>query len=236
MSLVELTGTIVGFLLTLMVMSYIFGDNPLFRFSVHLLIGVAAGFAGAVTLRNVIFPNLILPLFKIVGGDFSFPSLISLVPVLLSLMLLTKLSSRLGRVGNVAMAFLVGVGAAVAIGGAVLGTLFPQTEAAMNQFDLLTIQSANPTEAFLELIWRIISIIGTVTTLIYFHFSTRQSGTNVTRGAWLESIAIIGRVFIAVTFGVVFAGVYTAALTALIERLNALIEYVFSIFGFFGFS
>jgi hypothetical protein len=236
MSLIEFIGTILGFLLTCMVLSYIFGDNPLFRFSVHLLVGVAAGFAGAVTLRNVIFPNLILPIFNIASGDFSFSSLLSLIPVLLSLMLLTKLSPRIGRVGNVAMAFLVGVGAAVSVGGAVLGTLFPQTEVVINQFDLTTIQSANPAEAFLDLIGRMISIIGTIATLIYFHFSTRQSGINATRSVWLESIASIGRVFIAVTFGVVFAGVYSAALTALIERLNALIEYVFSIVGFFGLS
>jgi len=240
MSALDLTGTILGFLLTCMVLSYIFGDNPLFRFSIHLFIGAAAGFAGAVALRNVIFPNLIVPVFNLVGGDFSIPALLSLVPVILSLLMLAKLSSRLGPVGNVSMAFLVGVGAAVAIGGAVTGTLFPQTEAAMNQFDLTTLQGSDPADAFLDLIGRVISIVGTVATLIYFHFSTRQgdrqSGTNAQRSGWIESIALVGRIFIAVTFGVVFAGVYIAALTALIDRLNALIEYVFSILGFFGLA
>jgi hypothetical protein len=236
MSALDLIGTILGFFLTCMVLSYIFGDNPLFRFSVHLFIGVAAGFAGAVALRNVIFPNLIVPLFNLAGGDYSIPSLLSLVPVILGLLLLAKLSSRLGRVGNVSMAFLVGVGAAVAVGGAVTGTLFPQTEVAMNQFDLTTLQGSNPAGAVLDLIGRFISVVGTVATLVYFHFSIRQNGTNAQRSPWLESFAIVGRIFIAVTFGVVFAGVYTAALTALIDRLNALIEYVFSILGFFGLA
>jgi len=35
-----------------------------------------------------------------------------------------------------------------------------------------------------------------------------------------------GRVFIAITFGVLFAGVYMAALTAMLERLSSIINFV----------
>ncbi|HNB53300.1 MAG TPA: hypothetical protein PK530_15220 [Anaerolineales bacterium] len=233
--MIDLIGAILGFLLTCMVLSYIFGDNPLFRFSVHLFIGVAAGFAGAVALRNVIYPNLVLPLLSVAGGDSSLPTLLSLVPVGLSLLLLTKLFPQMGRAGNLSMAFLVGVGAAVAVGGAITGTLFPQTTSAMNQINLNLIENATaPNTAFQDLISGIISISVTVLTLLYFHFTTRQNTTE--RPAWLEAIAFGGQIFIALTFGVVFAGVYTAALTALIDRLNALIEYVFAILGFLGLT
>jgi hypothetical protein len=230
MSALDFTGTIIGFLLTCLVLSYIFGDNPLFRFSVHLFIGVAAGFAGAVALRNVIIPNLILPLLSIVEGDYSLPSLLSLVPFILSVLLLTKLSPRLGRVGNVSMAFLVGIGAAVAIWGAVFGTLLPQTQATINQLDItFLLQGSNPGEALGNLFGSVLSILITVLTLIYFHFSTLSSAPNAQRPNWLEKTAFAGQMFIAVTFGIVFAGVYTASLTALIDRLNALIEYVFAL-------
>jgi hypothetical protein len=220
-----------------MVLSYIFGDNPLFRFSVYLSVGVAAGFAGAVALRNVIFPNLIFPLFKLVDGDYSIPSLVSIVPFFLSLTLLTKMSPRLGKIGNVAMAYLVGIGAGVAILGAILGTLFPQIQATINQFDLSMLPEDNPGEWLLSIFSRVISLLGTMLTLIYFHFSTRQNTvTNAPQAPWLTGLASVGRLFIAVTFGVVFAGVYTAALTALISRLNALIEYIYSILGFLGIA
>lgn len=235
--MIDLFGAILGFLLTCMVLSYIFGDNPLFRFSVHLFIGVAAGFAGAVALRNVIFPDLVLPLLTVAGGDYSLTALLSLVPVGLSLLLLTKLFPQMGRVGNVSMAFLVGVGAAVAVGGAITGTLFPQTSAAMNQLINLNLgQESAPNTAFQDLISGVISIAVTLLTLIYFHFSTRQNSPNAERPAWLENLAFGGQIFIALTFGVVFAGVYTAVLTALIDRLNALIEYFFAILGFFGLT
>ena len=237
MTMLDLAGTILGFLLTCMVLSYIFGDNPLFRFSIYLLVGAAAGYAGAVALRNVIYPTLILPLFDLVGGNYSNSSWLSLVPLGLSLLLLTKLSSRFGQAGNVTMAFLVGAGAAVALAGAIVGTLFPQVQVSINQFDLASLPGDTPLNWLIDLFSRLISILGTLLTLVYFHFSTRQgSGTNASRGPFLENLAVLGRFFIAITFGAVFAGVYAAALTALIDRLNTLIEYVFSILGFFGFS
>ncbi|GAB4579864.1 MAG: hypothetical protein Fur0022_26030 [Anaerolineales bacterium] len=235
--MMDLIGTIIGFLLTCMVLSYIFGDNPLFRFSVHLFIGAAAGFVGAVAVRNVLFPNLIFPVLSVIGGDFSPPSLFALVPVFLSLLLVAKLSPALGRAGNIPMAFLVGVGAAVAIWGAITGTLFPQTDAAMSQLNPTPIsQVSEPDNAFITFISGLMSIAVTVFTLIYFHFSTLQRGGQSQRPAWLENLALGGQVFIAVTFGVVFAGVYTAALTALMDRLNALFEYFLVILRFMGLS
>lgn len=132
------------------------------------------------------------------------------------------------------MAFLVGVGAAIAIGGAITGTLFPQAQAAMNQLDSARLlQDAAPNTAFGDLLGGFVSIFVTVLTLIYFHFSTLQKDSPSQRPAWLENLALVGQFFIALTFGVVFAGVYTSALTALIDRLNALIEYVFFILDFF---
>ena len=48
-----LIGPIVAMLLTVMVLSYLIGDNPLFRIASHLFIGVAAGYACA--LATILF-------------------------------------------------------------------------------------------------------------------------------------------------------------------------------------
>ena len=42
----------------------------------------------------------------------------------------------------------------------------------------------------------------------------------------IETISKVGQFFIAVTFGVLFAGIYSAALTALIERLVFVYEFI----------
>ncbi len=228
----ELIGTAVGFLLTIIVLSYLIGDNPLFRLAIHLFIGVSAGFVAAVILRNVIFPNLIQPLFTLASGEVSFENALVLVPVILSLLLLTKLSANLGRAGNLPMAFLVGVGAAVAIGGAVTGTLFPQAETSMNVLDLSQVDFRDPAAGLSEVVLaRLVVFVGTLSTFIFFHFGTRPAPEGPpARSPWIESIARIGQGFIAVTFGVMFAGVYMAALTALIERLYFLWAFVTSFF------
>jgi hypothetical protein len=116
------------------------------------------------------------------------------------------------------MALLVGVGAATALSGAVIGTMIPQSRAAMDVF-------VRPT--FGQLIEAAVMAAGTVLTLIYFQFSAKRApdGT-VKRNIVIEVLAWGGRIFIAITFGVLFAGVYMAALTAMIERLSSMINFV----------
>jgi hypothetical protein len=71
-----------------------------------------------------------------------------------------------------------------------------------------------------------IILAGTVFTLTYFHFGARAKADGSTRRfGWIEISAWIGRIFIGITLGTVFAGVYAAALTALIERIMSLINF-----------
>ena len=60
----DFIGSIIGFILTLMVFSYLLGDNGLFRLAVYILVGVSAGFVAVVALYNLIWPQLIIPLWS----------------------------------------------------------------------------------------------------------------------------------------------------------------------------
>jgi hypothetical protein len=214
---IEVLSAFIGFILTLMVFSYLIGDNPLFRIAVYLFIGIASGYAAVVIWHYVLTPKLFEPL-----GD---PDRLALtvVPLVLSVSLLAKLSPRISQVGSFAMAVLVGVGAATAVGGALVGTLIPQAGAAMEAFD---------SRSFFGLIEGAVMLAGTVLTLAYFQFGAKRAADgSVGRNALLELLAWLGRIFIAVTFGVLFAGVYLAALTAMIERLGSIINFVKSLLG-----
>jgi hypothetical protein len=222
MSLSDLIGGIIGFSLTLLVFSYLLGDNPLFRVAIFIFIGVASGYAGIVAINSVLLPRLVAPLLSNNRGE----QILALVPLFLSWLLLTKISPRLASWGNVPMAYLVGVGAAAAIGGAVTGTLFPQANASINLFDLQIAQERSANVGFYLLNGSII-LAGTLTTLAYFHFGARpQPNQPPIRQAWINEISQVGQFFIAVTFGVIFAGAYSAALVALIERLNFLVNFL----------
>ena len=76
----------------------------------------------------------------------------------------------------------------------------------------------------------VVMLAGTVLTLAYFQFGAKRSADGaVKRNGILEMLAWLGRIFIAVTFGALFAGVYMAALTAMIERLSSVIHFVKSL-------
>jgi hypothetical protein len=127
------------------------------------------------------------------------------------------------------MAILVGVGAAAAIGGAVIGTLLPQAQASMDAFSAAT--GGNP-NLVVRLFEGTVMLLGTIFTLASFHYSAGRSpdGT-VKRNRILELIASIGRIFVATTLGVLFAGLYMAALTAMIERLTSIINFIRQLIG-----
>jgi hypothetical protein len=211
--------TLVGFFLTLLVFSYIFGDNPLFRFTSYLFVGVAAGYLAVLVIYQVLLPRLVYPLLD--------GSWIVIVPLVLCILLLTKFVPRLARVGSLPMAYLVGAGAAVMIGGAVMGTLLGQIQASIGIFDLRT--SSNPPMQFLE---GAFLLIGTISTLLYFHFGAvpNVEGTPK-RSPLIEFAAKIGQIFIAITLGALFAGVLSATITALVERMDFLRN---AILGFFS--
>ena len=221
MSTADLVGGLAGFALTLMVFSYLIGDNPLFRVAIHIFIGVASGYAAVVAVYNVLWPQLIRP--AIAGSQ---PDRLSLlVPLVLSVFLLFKASRSFSRWGSWVVAFMVGVGMATAIGGAILGTLFPQANATVNLFDRNSLIAGG--DGWLRATEGILILVGVLTALIYFHFSARpQAEGSPTRSPLIEGVAWVGQIFIAVTFGALFAGVYAAALAALIERLQFLIAFL----------
>src|SRR5512135_1016737 len=215
----DLIAGIVAFLFTLMILSYLIGDNPLFRVAIYIFVGVSAGYVAVVAWWQVIWPDVVVP--ALTGTPMQ--RILLAVPVLLGGLLLMKAWPPLTRLGMPAMGLLVGAGAAVAVGGAVSGTLLPQVNATITGFDTARFTSAE------SLIDALLVLAGLVTTLVYFHFGAHTTADgSVRRFRLIEVTAFVGGIFIAITLGVLFAGVYSAALTALIERLH----FLGTFFGF----
>ena len=226
----EFISAFVSFLITLLILSYLIGDNPLFRAAVYIFVGVSAGYVTAVAWNQVIMPLLIHPIVS--GEIFSnfFQAILLAFPLLGSALLLTKASPRLSNLGQLPVAYLSGVGAAVTIGGATLGTLFPQLAATFNNFDIEMAVTREIPTAFMILNGALI-LIGVIATLAYFHFGARQEDDGaIKRNIFVNILTWVGRVYIAITFGVLFAGVYMAALTALIERMDSIRNFIMQLF------
>ena len=206
----EIIWAIIGFCLSLCIFSYLIGDNPLFRFAVHLFIGVSAGVVTITVLYQVLYPKLLLPLVS--GG--SGQRWTAIVPLVLALLLLSRISPKAGQIGAIPSAYLLGTGAAITVGGVVLGTIFPQFGATINPFSLSTEVS--------EKVEGAIILVATITSLLYFYFGARlEIGKPLSRPLWIEVSAKIGQVFILISLGAVFAGVYLTSISALTERLTS---------------
>ncbi len=227
-SLDLITG-IISLIFTLLIFSYLIGDNPLFRIAVYLFVGVSAGYVAAIAVWQVIVPRLVYP---ILFGSIN-EKIFAAIPLLGGLFILMKVSSRLAGAARMTMAFLVGAGAAVTIAGAVAGTLIPQMNATINIFDLKA-AAANNISGVEAAGNGVIIILGTVLSLAYFHFGAKpKADGSMRRLGLIEIAAWLGRIFIGITLGAIFAGVYAASLTALIERIASIINFITTLLGNF---
>jgi hypothetical protein len=196
-------------LLTIMVYSYLLGDNPLYRLAEHVFIGSSVAYAVVVVIHGVLGPLLLKPLTSSEAGE----RLLAVVPLVLGLLLWTKLKTSWAWVGNLSMAFLFGVGAALAIGGALFGSILPQVQATVNAMDLSGLGNG------------LIIVIGTLSTLLYFHFATgAQGGLSGIGAGFIRAWARFGRWFIMIAFGAIFANTVMARISLLIGRVQFLLD------------
>lgn len=203
---------IVGLLLTLFIYSYLVGDNPLYRLAVHLLVGVSAGYAVVIAVNRILLPVIA----QVIGNPTDTENSLWLIPITLSLLLLLKWLRPVAWLGNTPVGILVTIGAAVALVGAVTGTVIPQVMGARAESPLNTI---------------LIAVLSACA-LLYFQFTAgdRESQGLVLAG-WRRMASTIGQYVILIALGAIFAGVFTTSLVLLIERVSYFVSGISSLLG-----
>jgi len=223
-------GTLVAFFLTLMVYCYLGKDIPffhaLYRVAAYLFVGVALGYGAIVAWHSVLSPRLLL---RLEGGQWWY-----LAPLALCLLLLAKVKRSWSPLGSVTLAFLFGVGAALAVGGSLVGTLIPQVQAAFVSLNPDHYAGIAALEGGVPLIYvsnAVLVTIGTISTLLYFTYTagTGQERSKVrARGQLLDGTVRVargfGKVFLMFTFGALFAMASLSYLSLLVDRVRFIIE------------
>lgn len=209
----QLLVDLVAVILTLMVLSRIIGDNPLFRISQYLFVGVSLGYAFVVVYHQVLKLNV-----QYMLKNINQPLLVvgTMIPFALGLLLLPRVigRQRLSWVANIPLSFIFGVGAAVALSGALAGTLLPQL------IDTTNIPLGGSP---FELAGAIFLAIGVILVLSYFYFTRPDHGPLLRVSA---ISAQMGRWILMTSFGFFFAGALLTYLTALSDRLEFLVNWV----------
>ena len=210
-------GLIIGAVLTFFVLTYLIGDNFLFRLAVYILIGVSAAYAAVVVIFDVLIPRIRIATEQAAATQSIWPLVFMGVALLLGALLLFKASPRLAWLGNLSVGYLVGVGAATVLGGAIIGTLGPQIVAT-------GAPATSPSGGAPNDLLNLIVVIGTIVTLLSFgYYRTQQNMA-------LQAVHVVGRrFFLMVALGATFALVFMASATLLFDRLYAIYLAVMSL-------
>ena len=212
-------GTIIGAWvatgLTLLIFSFLYKDNPLFKLAEHLYVGVSVGYLIVKTYDTVIMQLIVKPIVD--NKEFAL-----LIPVAIGMLMLTRYVPKAAWMSRYAFAFIVGMGAGLAIPRTISSFILKQVEDTIRP--LLSLAGSDGITFSMNLLNpashlnAIIILMGVGSVLFYFFFSIEHSGVG-------KGIARTGVIFLMISFGAAFGYTVMARMSLLIGRLTDLIEF-----------
>ena len=200
MPLSETIGIWLGAALTLCIFSFLYKDNPFYKFAEHLFVGISAGYWATLEWHNVFLPNLWKPLTQ--EGK-----LLLLVPFAFGILLFSRFTKNFSWLSRWPMALIIGIYAGITVVGYGSGDLILQIRA-----NLLPLWTDNWLTSFNN----ILLTLGVITGLIYFFFSKEHKGA-------LGTGAKIGIWFLMISFGASFGYTVMSRMSLLIGRIYFLL-------------
>jgi hypothetical protein len=225
-----LLGTWIAALLTLCILSFLYKDNPFYKFAEYLFVGISAGFWIAYNYHNLLLPNLIHPLFgdPLFSPDGALPKLLlegqadlrllTIVAGLLGLTMLFRFFPKVAWVSRYGIAFSVGLGAGLMFIVYLQANCIYQIWGTIKLSPIVLTETANG--------WHFdwgasaantLLIVGVVSALVYFYFSKEHKGL-------LGGAAKLGIWFLMISFGAAFGYTVMARISLLIGRMEFLID------------
>jgi len=206
MPISEFLGAWVAAGLTLFMFSFLYKDNPFFRFGEHLYVGVSMGY----TIVRIHYDVMVKSLYSPVVAEGKWWLL---TPALLGLLILTRFVPRLSWLSRISFAVIVGFGSGVAIPRIISSNILQQV-----QGTLRPILNTGPRTFGLPQVNTLLILVGVTTVLIYFFFSIEHRGA-------IRLSARTGIYFLMVYFGAGFGYTVMARMSLLIGRFDDLILF-----------
>jgi hypothetical protein len=198
-NLFQTVGIWVAAFFTLMVLSFLYKENPFFRLAEYLTVGLSAGYSFAAALR--LFANQsLIPIFVDKSYDF-------IIPLLLGAMFYLQFSKKYSYLYRFPLSLAIGYGLGVTV-WSVLQTYFVEQIKAT----IIPIVALDP----LTTTDNLILVVGTILSLSYFLLSREQ------KGAW-GKFTTAGKYLILISFGAVFGSTVLGRMALLIQRIQFLV-------------
>jgi hypothetical protein len=195
-----------GAFLTLGILSFLYKDNPWYKLSEAIFVGISAGF-WVVTL---FWDNLV---GKFWDGWQDEPIL--WVGMALGILMIMRLVPKIGWISRWPLAFIVGSTAGLWLMNFLASNIMVQTQATIMPL-VSTAFGSGFDAGWGAIVSRLVMVVGTFTGLVYFYFSKEHTGA-------FGSTARVGIFFIMITFGASFGYTVMSRMSLLIGRMDFLL-------------
>ncbi len=221
----------VGGLLTLMIFSFLYRDNPFYKFAEHLFVGVSAAYWMVVGFWTTLIPNMLGRIYPPSMGWFATnpeeaatlvaqsPSYLRLVPLILGIMMLTRLTPKASWMSRWPMAFIIGFAAGTNLTRYLQSDFIAQIRATLIPVIVVGESGFN----FGGTLSNLVIVLGVLAALVYFFFSKEHKG-------WFGGTARAGIWVLMVAFGAAFGYTVMARISLLIGRMGFLGQWIGSVF------
>ena len=208
-------GVWVAAALTLCIFSFLYKENPFYRFAEHLFVGVSAGYYIVLNFWTVLVANLWDPLVAAFNGPQGSPfaahlgdyRAFLLLPALFGLLLFSRFVPRFAWVARWSLAVIIGVYAGLKTTGFAQSDFVAQVHGSIQP--LWTGNWGSSVSAW-------IFTVGLVTSLLFFYFSREHKGA-------LGAASRVGVYFLMISFGAGYGYTVMSRISLLIGRFQFLL-------------
>jgi hypothetical protein len=201
MNFYEQLGILVSSIMIVSQLSLVFGDNLFFRWSTKVVIGYALIHA---LIWGIYWTNYYAVAPVISKGQYEY-----IIPLILSLLMYSRLSYKYAWLSKYPMGAQLAVGFGVVSVGQLRGQILDQIR--MTVVDLFAAKD------WYQLLNSSLVLIGTLTVISYFFFTREHTGI-------LSKSSYVGRIFIMSSIATIWAGDYLWAMAMLAGQLQYLVQ------------
>lgn len=207
---------------TLTIFSFLYGDNPFYKFAEAVLVGVSAGYWMVVAFWDVLVPNLMGKIWPALIRRWALPglsgpeaarNLLYLIPLALGIMLLWRLSPVGTWIARWPLAFIIGTTAGLQLIAFLHGDFLEQIR---NSILPLVVMNQGVFD-FWGSVTNIFIVVGVLSCLAYFFFSFEHTG-------FLGKAANVGIWYLMITFGASFGYTVMSRIALLAIRIEFLLD------------
>ncbi|MAF09021.1 hypothetical protein CMK11_01095 [Candidatus Poribacteria bacterium] len=198
--------------LTLCLYSFLYRDNPFYKFAEHLFVGVAQGYLTARTYFDGFLPYVWRPLMNAVGagdGPAEPVEFVVIIPIGLGLLFFARFSKGHAWLTRLPLAFIIGTWCGINIPAMLNAQIFQQMNATIAPFGTMA--------TFGETLKVVIVLLGSFAALTYFFFSVEHRGA-------VGRVSRVGIWFLMIGFGSAFGNTVMNRVMLLIQRVEFLMQ------------